>query len=206
MTAQPQPRGTIFLSHSSGDKSFVQQVFAKLDRANTFYDIATIAPGADSIEAMKAGVGSSSVFVLFHSPTSNTAWVEFEKRLAEVQGIVNSSFQVLVCPILGSTHHSLPEWMKRYMACTPDFTANDIVRTIQYLYRKAFFLSYPEERRQFPGREVLKRDVSLAIMRATALSGKPLSAIVLSGVQGMGRGTLGSELVEDAFKGRPGRH
>ena len=37
--------GSIFLSHSSLDKHFVEKVYRKLDAAGTFYDLKTITPG-----------------------------------------------------------------------------------------------------------------------------------------------------------------
>jgi len=91
------------------------------------------------------------------------------------------------------------------MTTTDEFEISDIVRTIQHAYEKAFFAAFPEQKRIYPGREALQREISLAIMRSAAVSGRPLSAIVLTGIQGMGRGTLATELVQNAFRGmRPG--
>ncbi|PVM83747.1 toll/interleukin-1 receptor domain-containing protein [Caulobacter radicis] len=200
-----QPQGTIFLSHSSNDKAFVERIYARLDKSNTFYDLKSIGPGEEFIDAMRDGVGNCAVFVLFHSPTNASSWVEFEKHLAEIRLITNNSAQIIVCPINGSNHETLPDWMKRFMTTTSDFSISDIVRAIKHSYDKAFSLSHPDQKRIFPGREALQREISLEVMRSAAASGKPLSAIVLTGVQGMGRGTLAAELVRSAFRGmRPG--
>ena len=91
-------RGTVFLSHASTDKIFVDGVRHGLDRATTFYDVCTIQPGQPTIDAMKSGISTAAVYVLFHSVESQTAWVEFEKALAEVQVIVNSSTKILCMP------------------------------------------------------------------------------------------------------------
>ncbi len=196
-----QVRGTIFLSHASADKTVVERVYTRLDRSNTFYDIRTIAPGQPSIEAMREGISSCSVFVLFHSPQSGTAWVGFEKELAEVQAITSPATQVLVCPIGGATHKTLPSWMAGYMTATADFLPSDVVRTIQHLHEKSLMLAHPEEIRTYPGREALQREISLAVMRSSAVFGRPLSALVLTGVQGMGRGTLAAQVIKDAYRG-----
>ncbi|WP_165837170.1 TIR domain-containing protein [Phenylobacterium hankyongense] len=197
-------RGTIFLSHTRQNKDFVEQVLTALDVSNTFYDTKTIAPGQSTIEAMKSAVGTAAVFVLFHSERFKSDWVNFEKDLAEVQRIASPASKVLVCPIDGATYASLPEWMKRFMTATEAFRPNDIARTINYLYR-ASLAEIDRPPPPHPGREKLKREISLAIMRHTATTGKPLSALVLTGVQGMGRGTLAAELVTEAYRGmRPG--
>lgn len=197
--------GTIFLSHAAQDKDYVEKIAKSLDPSVTFYDIKTIAPGQSTLDAMKSGVGNAAVFVLFHSEEHKSAWVDFEKSLAEVQSIVRRGFSVLVCPINGSTYKTLPQWMKSYMTTTEDFHVNDIVRTIKYLYSKSIDEAHPDQAKTHHGREAIKREITLAVMRSSASLGNPLSALVLSGIQGMGRGTLASELVRDAYKGtRPG--
>ncbi len=193
--------GTIFLSHSASDKPFVEEVLKGIDTAVTFYDTKTIAPGQSTLEAMKEGVAKASVFVLFHSDSGKSPWVDFEKELAEIESIKNKNFKILVCPVNGSSYKTLPDWMKRFMTVTPDYNARDISRTITYLYQRSIESAYPESVRTYPGREALKREVSLAIMRASAISGKPLSALVVSGIHGMGRGTFAAELVRDAYRG-----
>jgi len=194
-------RGTVFLSHASADKIFVDRVLRGLDPATTFYDIRTMQPGQATIEAMRTGVSSSAVYVLFHSAESRTAWVDFEKSLAEVQSIVNPSTKILVCPINGSDYRSLPPWMARYMTTTKDFCPNDIVRSIQYLHARSIDETYPEMIRTFPGREALERKITLSLMRGSAATGQVLSALVLTGLQGTGRGTLAATLVKGAYQG-----
>lgn len=196
-----QLHGTIFLSHAAQDKDFVGEVANRLDPSVTFYDIKTIAPGQSTIEAMKKGVGSASVFVLFHSEEHKSAWVDFEKSLAEVQSITKKGFKLLVCPINGSTYKTLPQWMKSYMTTSEDFNVNDIIRTIKYLYRLCICEVQIEQSNSHPGREALKREITLAVMRSSAALGSPLSALVLSGIQGMGRGSLAAELIRDAYRG-----
>lgn len=87
------------------------------------------------------------------------------------------------------------------MTTTADFQPNDMVRSIQYLYEKSLSEAHPRLVRTFPGREALKREIILSLMRSPAATGRVLSALVLTGLQGMGRGTLAAELVRDAYQG-----
>jgi tetratricopeptide (TPR) repeat protein len=198
-------RGTIFLSHSSLDKDSIKEIYRGLDQAAAFYDIRTMAPGQPTIDAMKEGVSGAAVYVLFHSEQTNTAWVDFEKSLAEIQAIVHSNTKILVCPINGSTYRSLPQWMQRQMTTTEEFKSNDIVRIIQHLYQKALLEAYPQYAHSYPGREALKQHIAVSLLLNSASTGRVINALVLTGVQGMGRGTLAAELIRDAYKGmRPG--
>ncbi|OCI98479.1 hypothetical protein A6U85_32255 [Agrobacterium sp. 13-626] len=193
-------KGTIFLSHSNKDKTLVEQIVAGLDPVNTFYDIRSMDAGQPTLDAMKHGINATAVFVLFHSPASQSSWVDLEKALAEVQSIVNPATKILVCPINGADHHTLPSWMSKYFTTTSSFKPNDIIRTIRHLYQKYIDDAYPETVRNHPGREVLQRQISLELMRSSATTGKVVNAVVLTGVQGMGRGTLAADLVRESYR------
>ncbi len=194
-------RGTIFLSHASADKTFVDQVRRYLDRAVTFYDIDTMMPGVETIASMKKGVSDAAIYVLFHSDLSASAWVDFEKSLAEVQVITNQKTRILVCPINGSSYKTLPTWMQRYMTTNQGFRPSDISRSIHFLYGKYLKETFPEYFFSHPGREDLEREIALSLRRVTATTGQVVNALVLRGVQGMGRTTLASGLVEKAYPG-----
>lgn len=189
--------GLIFLSHAKEDKPFVDKVKSMLDTSVLFYDIRSIAPGQDSVSAMRGAVSSASVFVLFHSPNANSHWIRYEKDLAEITRIKSPTMQILVCPLDGESYKTLPEWMQRYMTTLPSFKPNDIARTIDHLYTIANKLGST----LYEGREDLERDIALDIRTAPAKLGCPLNVILLAGVQGMGRGAIGKSLVRRAFLG-----
>jgi len=168
-----------------------------LDTSVLFYDIRSIAPGQDSVSAMRGAVSSASVFVLFHSPNANSHWIRYEKDLAEITRIKSPTMQILVCPLDGESYKTLPEWMQRYMTTLPSFKPNDIARTIDHLYTIANKLGST----LYEGREDLERDIALDIRTAPAKLGCPLNVILLAGVQGMGRGAIGKSLVRRAFLG-----
>lgn len=191
---------TIFLSHSSQDKEIVDSVRSQLDPANTFYDTKSMEPGEPTLQAMKDAIQNTSIFVLFHSPNSNTTWVNFEKSLMEIHSIENKNIKILVCTINGSTYSSLPKWMSKYFTTNEDYKTNDIVRTIKNLHSKYLIETNRELIRNHPGREALHRQINLDIIQASVTTGQPINVLILWGVQGMGRGTLSKELVESTFR------
>lgn len=194
-------RGTIFLSHLSQDKGLVEQIYAKLDPAVTFYDVKSMEPGESTLNAMRRGVDSAAVFVLFHSDAAESAWVNFEKDMAEISRITSRHLKVVVHPIGTSTYRTLPTWMQAFMTTSPSFRVNDIVRTIREAYSEALVGFYPELRQEFPGREPLLRQVSVDIMRTASQTGQALNVVVLSGIQGQGRRTLAKQIATSAFRG-----
>ncbi|MET1414367.1 toll/interleukin-1 receptor domain-containing protein [Roseibium sp. HPY-6] len=190
--------GTIFLSHASADKAFVETIYKKLDASSAFYDIKTINPGQDFIDAMKSGVGLSSLFVLFHSPNTRNTWVEFETKLAEFHNASTYNSRVLVCPIGGATYHSLPDWLKSFMTTSEAHSASDIARTIIYLQQNAVDSSL-KLKTKVVGREEILNKVHLATIQAIPKTGHPIQHIVLSGIVGMGRTTIAKEIIKKSF-------
>jgi TIR domain len=189
--------GLIFLSHSKEDKIIVDQVRKKLDSSVLFYDIRSIVPGAECVAAMREAISAAAVFVLFHSPNAKSHWVRFEKDVAEIARIESRSMRILTCPLGGESYNTLPEWMQRHMTTTPDFKPNDIARTIDYLYVLANNL----EPGIYEGREDLERQISNDVTTAPARTGRPLNVVILSGIQGMGRGTVAQNLTRRIFRG-----
>ncbi len=200
MTDMPQ-RGLVFLSHHANDKPVVEPVFRGLDPATTFYDTRSIGPGQSTLEAMKEAAANAAVFVLFHSENSHSDWVEFEKNLAEVEKITARHMRIVVHPVGEASYRTLPDWMKRYMTTTPQYRTNDLVRTVQSAHSEALEGLYPELVQEYPGREALVRQVSLDVMRSAAQTGGALNVVVLTGVQGMGRGTVATQISKLAFRG-----
>ncbi|MBK5933716.1 TIR domain-containing protein [Rhodovulum imhoffii] len=189
--------GSIFLSHAAADKTFVEKVYERLDVSSTFYDIKSVQPGQSFIEAMQEGTSGNNIFVLFHSPNTQDTWVEYEKRLAEIN---NASMRgkVLVVPLLGETYRSLPEWMKSFMTCTECYSVSDIVRQIQLLQRQLIDeLSGHTD--IVVGREELLRQAHIETLKRVQETGSPIQHIVLSGLAGMGRKTFAQEFAKKSF-------
>ena len=190
--------GSIFLSHSSHDKPFVEKVYSRLDASSTFYDIKSVYPGQTFNDAMKAGLSGKNLFVLFHSPSTVGTWVEYEKELAETNQAKHGG-RVLVVPMAGETYRSLPDWMKAFMTCTEEFSVSDIVRQIIFLQN----VITSEEARSpvtFIGREELCRNIHLKAIKNLQGTGLPLQHIILSGLPGMGRASVANFLSRSTFK------
>lgn len=189
--------GSIFLSHASADKGFVEKIYHRLDVSSTFYDIKSVQPGQSFLEAMQVGTYGQKVFVLFHSPNTSDTWVEYEKQLAEANNASNKS-KVLVVPLLGETYRSLPEWMKSFMTCTEDYTVSDIVRQIQ-LIQSQLIGKISGHTDAFVGREELLRQAHIHTLKSVQQSGSPIQHVVLSGLAGMGRKTFAQEYAKKSL-------
>src|SRR6266481_347221 len=57
---QPRP-GLIFISHSSQDKAYVERITGLIPKSHTFYDIQSINPAEDNVDAMERGVMEADV-------------------------------------------------------------------------------------------------------------------------------------------------
>lgn len=180
--------GSIFLSHASADKKFVEEVYERLNTSSVFYDIRTIQPGKSFIDAMKEGVDSANIFVLFHSGNTKNTWVEYEAKLAELK-FASKGGRILVVPLLGETYQSLPNWMKGFMTCSEHFTISDVVRQIQ-LMQTLLIDEISGETHSFVGREDLLRLAHIKSLKSVQEMGSPVQHIVLSGLAGMGRKTF----------------
>lgn len=191
--------GSVFLSHAAADKHFVDQIYQRLDASSTFYDIKSVEPGQAFIDAMKNGTAGKNIFVLFHSPNTKGTWVEYEKKLAEAN-LASMRGKVLVVLLLGETHHSLPEWMKEFMTCTPQHTVSDIVRQIQ-LIQSQLLEEISGEAKVVVGREELLRQAHIKSLKNIQETGSPIQHIVLSGLSGIGRRTFAGQYTAKSLSG-----
>lgn len=191
--------GSIFLSHASSDKEFVEKIYNRLDSSITFYDIKTIEPGQRFIDAMKEGVKGKNIFVLFHSPSTVGTWVEYERELAEVN-FASKSSRIIVVPVGGETYKTLPAWMKGFMTCTEHFTASDIVRQILNV-QESLIEEVEGKSFEIIGREEQLRKIHLKSIKNLSDTGSPLQHIVLSGLSGMGRRSVAKYIIKFSFSG-----
>lgn len=190
--------GSIFLSHAAADKKFVEQVYERLDTSSTFYDIKTVQPGQAFIDAMKEGTHGRNLFVLFHSPNTKNTWVEYEKRLAEIN-LASRNGRILVVPLRGETYHSLPDWMQGFMTCTENYSLSDVVRQIQFI-QSQLLEETSGESNVVIGREDLLRRAHIASQKSVQETGSPLQHIIFSGLPGMGRKTFATQYITKSLK------
>ena len=182
----------VFLSHSSDDKEYVEEVATQLTRVNARIDSRSFRPGEDFRDEIRRVMDETETFVLFVSPKSlASSWVQFEVDEAETRRLRGKLRRTLAIFIDGFVDPGLlPEWLARVRAVrhtSPDQSA----RTISNLLLEAS----PELKRPFIGRnEDLQRGV-----RKLSTDDPPPRILVVSGLEGVGRRSFVRRLVSDAL-------
>lgn len=181
-----------FLSHSTDDKTYVEEVAQRLGRHRARIDTHSFRPGEDFRDAIRRTLDESEVLVLFVSRTSlASSWVKFELEEAELRSLRGRLRRALAIFIDGPVDASaLPQWLAQLKAvqhATPGHSA----RTIESL----LLASAPEAQRPMLGRN---EDLQRGVRKIT--SGEPPPRLfIISGLEGIGRRSYLSKLVADAL-------
>lgn len=181
-----------FLSHSTDDKGFVDEVAERLGRHQALIDSRTFRPGEDFRLAIRDAVDKADVFVFFVSPKSlDSSWVQFELDEAEMRmlrGTLRASLAIFIDGPVNSA--KLPSWLARVRAVRHT-TPGQSARTIESL----LLGSQRDDQRPFIGRnDDLQRGV-----RKIATADPPPRIVVVSGLEGVGRRSYLARLVDDAL-------
>ena len=179
-----------FLSHSSKQKFYVEQVAKILKKENIFYDSWTFEEGSKTIEEIYSQIEKSGLFVLFISKESlESDWVKQEIFLAE--NLIRNNSNIKFLPIiidnnLTYKHEGIPEWMRPYN-----------IKLIQKPSRAAFIIKEKistalanltpekiEEKQLFIGRNRERQEFENEYYDRSKT--KPL-CLVLSGLSDIGR-------------------
>jgi hypothetical protein len=188
-------RGLIFLSHWSGDAETVHALATQLDHANTFIDLRSMVPGVNNLDQMKDAIKAASVFAFVISPeTPADCFSFFEAAHAEFEKARRPDLEILAWPIKGATYKSAPEWMQRYFSVSSKYSVSDVARELRSKLRSSLAkagLAAPEV---YEGRENLERKISFDYLAQISKTGKPINAIVLTGLPGMGRTSVARHL------------
>jgi hypothetical protein len=202
MTDSDAATGLIFLSHSSRDKDFVEQVIRQIPQSHLFYDIKTIDPGDRTIDALDEGLLSAAVFVLFVSPnTPHSVWVDYEASVAQFQKIRRQNLVVLTVPIKGASHKDAPTWMQSYVSANEKYSISDIARLIRYAFETSLRNQGLIRKALFVGRETLVNEILTEVRTQPVKTGLPVNFLILGGIQNMGRSTLAREVMPRIFPG-----
>ncbi|WP_329767377.1 toll/interleukin-1 receptor domain-containing protein [Bacillus nitratireducens] len=187
--------GTVFLSHSSKDKSIyirhlAEKLINHLGKHRVVYDERTFEKGMKSIEEIDKGLMKSELFVIFLSRSSleDSDWVKYELNTAYEMlkdGDIKRIYPIIIDEEITYKHPNIPQWMK------DDYN-------VQYVGRpsKAFSLIkqrlieiswdlYPklkEKRNIFVGRNNLTQT-----FEERKYSFEPLTCIIASGIEKIGR-------------------
>lgn len=194
---------TAFLSLSGTDTDFVRRVHALLPDALAHFYERSFANGENLITAMEERVGQASAFVLFASKVSvSSVWVKFEIDRARIAKIKNPTFRVLVFPIDADvSFQDLPAWMQEFWVGTAGRTARDVARYIRNVLSEVAANSM--ELNEPVGRGGLTDDIVENISAQFLRHDIYPNVYIVSGHTGIGRRTVKSKLVKQAFTGLP---
>jgi len=184
-----------FLSHSSKDKSFVSQVYAKLGDAQAEYDEQTFDQTLN-VQAIRNALRRSDVFVQFLSRNSvGSSYVAEEQREALEQMGKGTLKRILIFAIDDTTYRALPEWLQEYnvvqRVTNPRLAASRIQSTLVSLQTETT-----------GSQEIfVNREEELQTLRRALAAPPGIAPVVLqvSGFYGIGRRTLIKHCLQQVF-------
>lgn len=175
-----------FLSHSSKDKEFVRAVADELGRQFCVFDERSFTTGVELLAAIRDGMTSSSLFVLFASRNAlESPWVDFEATDAAYHQAMRSVAMSMVFIIDSDvTHEDLPAWLRRALirrAISPRSVAREIRAQIDALQQE-------RHKPVYVGRHTETQAIEAQLLPADGT--KPPRILFVSGLSGIGRETL----------------
>lgn len=185
-----------FLSHSSKNKGIVKKVFEDLGSALAEFDEKTFHAGQFNIDAIEKGLTSSDLFVLFATPESlSSGYVAMEARLAQEHLAQRKLKKILTFCLDDVRPEDLPGILPTIAAVRRINSPGAIARTIRSSLVD-MSLENGELARPFIGRDDEKQSLT---RRLSDPEQSTPSAIILSGVDGVGRRTLAKKVFEDIY-------
>jgi len=186
-----------FVSHSSADKPFVEQVIQPVSAARWEIDSHTFEDGKYSAGEITAALSRSNLFVLVASAHSMaSAWVKSELEIAQHLLYAGKLGGIVVFIIDGTPADELPDWLRMHVfirTSSPVRVANLIRSKLVELDTKLGVKPKPYVQRIKLQGELERR---IADLRS------PIQAIYLSGIDGIGKRAVGTKTLEPLFPGR----
>lgn len=181
-----------FLSHSTEDKAYVEEVAARLTPYRARIDSRAFRPGEDFRDAIRRAIDESGVFVLFVSKAAlQSSWVNFEIDEFELRTLTRTIRTGLAIFIDGPVDSSsLPEWLAR-MRAVAHGNPGQSARTIESLLLD----TNAADAHPFLGRS---DDIQRGIRKLSGAEPRP-RILIVSGLEGVGRRTFASHLVRDSL-------
>jgi len=179
-----------FLSHSSKDKDFVKIVADNLGSALCHYDERTFEPSGESAEEILKALINSDVFVLFFSANSQTSeWVKHEIKYAKHMYFEGKIKSIVIIPLDGTPREKLDVWLKPFVVQTLL-----VPRLVALRVRSLIAQQEQHTPPRFVG-----RDSSLSELKEKLREQSPNkpSAVLLSGVSGIGKRLLARRAFQD---------
>lgn len=180
-----------FLSHSSFDKDFVQEVFAKLGAAKAVYDKVTFERNCDLPAQIESGLHDADVYVLFLSRAAlDSGWVKSEIDLAHELKAKWHIKHFLVFQLDDTPWSELPAWMSKFVLSCPPAPYHVALKILDKLRFE------DGEELLCHGREVEIKEITFSILERDQAP----SFIYISGPAGIGRRTLLSAVYKSLYR------
>lgn len=181
----------IFLSHSTFDKEFVDQVFEILGAGRCVYDKVTFKKNSDLAIQIRDGLEGCEFYALFLSSSAlKSNWVQAEMDLANELKTQWRVKKVFIFQLDSTSWTELPKWMGRYVVSCPPSPAHVALRLMDELQPTV------EEDTGCLGRS---DDEQFLISELSEADATPCF-IYLSGPLGIGRRTLASSIYKTFYK------
>lgn len=181
----------IFLSHSTFDKDFVDQVFEILGAGRCVYDKVTFKKNSDLALQIRDGLEGCEFYALFLSSSAlKSNWVQAEMDLANELKTQWRVKKVFIFQLDSTNWTELPKWMGRYVVSCPPSPAHVALRLMDEIRPTA------EEDAGCLGRS---DDEQFLISELSEADATPCF-IYLSGPLGIGRRTLASSIYKTFYK------
>lgn len=179
-----------FLSHSSFDKDFVEQVYAELGAAKAVYDAKTFKKNGDLTEQIRSGIEDCDTYALFLSGSAiKSRWVNAEIDLALELRMKWQVRKFLIFQLDDTKWDELPQWMGRYVVSCPPSPRQVALRLLNEL-------QHPEA----PTAKCHGRgDEERQLVESLSSSPTPPGYIYASGPRGIGRRTLLSKVYSSYY-------
>ena len=89
-----------FISHSSKDKKFVNEITNKLQKQNVWYDTWDLDVGDVLSDKIEEGIDESKNFLIILSKNSiDSSWVKYELNMALIKYLENEDYRLIVARI-----------------------------------------------------------------------------------------------------------
>lgn len=181
-----------FLSHSSRDKEFVRPVADELGSALSHYDERTFEPTSESAGEILEALSNSTIFVLFLSKSALASpWVKQEIRYAQHMYFEGKIKQVAIFPLDDTTRDALDLWLRPFV-----IQILKKPKLVALRIRSMLAMEETPHSRRFVGRDKQVSDLKDSLRDQS--SNRP-SAVLVSGIQGIGRRRLLSRAYQDLY-------
>jgi tetratricopeptide (TPR) repeat protein len=192
----------VFISHSSAQKDFVEEVVHELGRDFVNVDMYCFEAGGELTDEITAHINNSNIFVLMLSDMAlNSKWVIQEARLVHSKMLDGEDVVFLPFIVDDVITHSDDrfdknglKWVKKYLV-KPENSSSIVARIIRRKLRESIWENEPtikEREKLFFGRDADMNELRLKLYASTSNQKR---AIIISGLSHIGRKRLVKEFI-----------